>query len=268
MSLRVIQKCLTLAEESKAKVASTEIEEESKREEKEVEDSIKEKLPSIGLKRKAMVRFSPAKKPIYLGIFANDPDSAKKEQKNFVQNNLRTLFEKFGDKIIQQNSQELLNVFKFPPSHHITTYFVKRQEGEFYENFEEGLSIPIEAFAMAYVPNQIICGICLPDPSIIEIENPIPHITLFVGTLAPRFSNNVLQTLFINQPTHEAPLGNLLKTNKLVDPNKEIFEKFNLPIAELPGKHDIYFIKPKHSVLRLPATTRAFFGNTPSHSKK
>lgn len=110
---------------------------------------------------------------------------------------LNILYQEFKDDIIKDNAEHLsTKIFKYPASHHITTYFVKRPEGIFYENFEEGLNVPIEVLAMAYVPNKIICGVCLPDPNLIEIENKIPHMTLFVEEWAPRFSNNVLQALF------------------------------------------------------------------------
>lgn len=42
-------------------------------------DSSKKEGAVTTLKRKALKKFNPAKKPIYLGIFANDADFAKTE---------------------------------------------------------------------------------------------------------------------------------------------------------------------------------------------
>lgn len=114
--------------------------------------------------RKAAVPFNPPKKPIYLGLFANDEDLVKKEQTIYVSEMLNKILSEFKLPIIRNNFENLKTVFKFLPSHHITTYFVKKQEGIYYDNFEEGLSHPIEVLAMAYVPNKIICGVCLPNP--------------------------------------------------------------------------------------------------------
>lgn len=103
-------------------------------------------------------------------------------------------------------------MFQFPVSQHITTYFVRRTDSRCFENFEEGLEIPIEVQCLVYVPDSIICGVCLPDPDVIDIENKIPHITLYVANWAPRFSNNVLEALFIGK---DAPLRNKIVNNKL-----------------------------------------------------
>ena len=132
-------------------------------------------------KRIAPVKFNPARKPIFLGIFADSDEQVKLEQPKYVKENLHALFEKFHTPIIQNNSDGLLKTaFKYPATHHITTFFVKKLDEVFFENFEEGLAIPIEVLAMAYVPDKIICGVCLPDPNIIDIENKVPHMTLFV----------------------------------------------------------------------------------------
>ncbi|KAL4471704.1 hypothetical protein ABPG74_008597 [Tetrahymena malaccensis] len=217
-------------------------------------------------KRKAAVKFNPPRKPIYLGIFANDESLVQQTQKRYVKDNLLSFFNKYGDDIIKSNHDDLLNkVFKHPASHHITTYFVKQAEGIYYENFEEGLSIPIEVLAMAYVPNKIICGVCLPDPNMIDIENKIPHMTLYVDEWAPRFSNNVLQALFTDK---DAPLAKELQNGSLLDINKEIIGKYKLPVQEQNGLHDVYFIKPKNYIMKFDATTKAFFGNGPQQNNK
>jgi len=194
-----------------------------------------------------------------LGIFADSDDQVKSDQPAYVKQNLQALFDKFHEPIIQNNYNGLLKTsFKYPATHHITTFFVKKLDEIFFTNFEEGLSIPIEVLAMAYVPDKIICGVCLPDPNMIDIENKIPHMTLFVQDWAPRFSNNLLQALFTDKG---APLAGEFKSGALLNPEKSIIGRYSLPVSETDGLSDVYFIKPANKILRFEGTTRAFFGN-------
>lgn len=150
-------------------------------EEEKPEETINFTAKKASTKRIAPVKFNPGRKPIFLGIFADSDDQVKSDQPFYVKQNLQALYEKFHEPIIQNNCNGLLKTsFKYPATHHITTFFVKKLDEIFFTNFEEGLSIPIEVLAMAYVPDKIICGVCLPDPNMIDIENKIPHMTLSV----------------------------------------------------------------------------------------
>lgn len=87
--------------------------------------------------------------------------------------------------------------------------------------------------------------------------------TLMVGDLAPKFSNNVLNALFVNK---DAPFAKQYAEKKFFsDPYSEEFaEKVEVDIEEL-GKKIVYLIKPKLLQLSLKATSGAFYGGQKHH---
>jgi hypothetical protein len=79
-----------------------------------------------------------------------------------------------------------------------------------------------------------------------------------VGDLAPKFSNNVLNALFINK---DAPFMKEYAENTIFSdsPGEQLAEKVEVDIEEL-GKRTVYLIKPKLLQLSLKATSGAFYG--------
>ena len=142
------------------------------------------------------------KLPQYLGIFTINDDTLKINK--YVQDNLKLTSQYYpDDKRLLENLDELesknLVTLKDVNDPHITTCYIggdrKKTESIYYKSFVEGLSIDIKISAIAYVPDNIITGICYPDQSIIKIENNFPHITLITGGWAPNESNTLLQLL-------------------------------------------------------------------------
>lgn len=101
-----------------------------------------------------------------------------------------------------------------------------------------------------YIPKKIICGICLPDSNKIQIENKVPHITMFIGEWAAKYSNFVLEELLETNK-------NLLEREFLVK-KEEYAEMKNVFIKQVNCEESVFFIKGKET-LCLEGTTGAFY---------
>ena len=137
-------------------------------------------------------------------------------------------------------------MFKFPQSLHITSYYAggKHSSSPCYTEFREGVSLPIEVKAVAYVPGSILTGVCFPDQSLVKVENQCPHLTMMVGKWKPVMSNTLLEHLFIDENTEDlAPLSQPYREGFFQsDDSREIRKIPDLEIEQV-GKRDVYLIK-------------------------
>lgn len=84
---------------------------------------------------------------------------------------LKIAEEFLNDEIVKNDMNNFNNLFKYPQSYHITSFFAgeKKSKEIYYTDFVEDLEINIKIEALVYVPECIITGICFPDQKTIKV---------------------------------------------------------------------------------------------------
>ena len=108
--------------------------------------------------------YNPQSVPVYIGLFATDPDGARKDilaHSKYALDRLRENFPDDDADISQEHDTLGKNGMNFPQSVHITSLFIGKNKdltnNICYKSFVENKSLSIEVTCVAYVPGQIIC---------------------------------------------------------------------------------------------------------------
>lgn len=192
--------------------------------------------------------YQPEKIPLYLGLFTENDCSDQ-----FISYILKCLeFAKTTypeDEALEatiqdlKSSDETSSKLQFIHDLHITSLYVgddlNNTKKHYFKNFKEGYQQDTEIVGMVIVPNKIITAICYPDQSVIQVENKFPHITVMKGEWAPKFSNDVCNTLFGPQ----GPLEKEYSDKQLITAN-DFLHKIPVEISEGSGTAYIVKVSP------------------------
>lgn len=89
--------------------------------------------------------------------------------------------------------------WSFTRSLHLTTLFIggnsKQLTNPIYQAFEKGKQVMLQLKHFIYVPRKIITASAEILTTEVESNNEIPHVTLLLGTLSAKFSNDVLKAI-------------------------------------------------------------------------
>lgn len=149
--------------------------------------------------------FRMAKPPIFLGVFADDQEKSRKKVTNILKYVLAQVSSGKSDHSSQvaadlKELKEGLFEWKWPETHHITTYFVGKDKTKttdiHFREFSEGVRFPYSIKHVVYIPGKIATGLTFPNRELLHIENEFPHVTLLYNTFPPKTSNDILVTLF------------------------------------------------------------------------
>jgi hypothetical protein len=143
------------------------------------------------------------KVPVYLGITLHE-DPAMKSKLAKIFHNLEDVLHEHRSSVLEANIKALQEIWlsgkkesggwRKPEDFHVTCLYLgkaeDKMEHKIYQNFENGVAIPVTIHAFVLVPNKIVTGICFPEH---PVENRCPHVTLLVNEWQPVMSNNVLE---------------------------------------------------------------------------
>ncbi|CAD8122249.1 unnamed protein product [Paramecium sonneborni] len=143
----------------------------------------------------------------FIGIFAKDQQLAQETLFNLTQNSLNLLNEKFQNDLQLKNMlQQLKQNYQFPPSIHLTTFFVgnnpKNLKSQAFTDFKQDLEQDIVIDAIAISPNNIVTAISNHNYQI-PLTNKYSHVTTLLGSWKPKDSNQLLDQIFKEIPYEE-----------------------------------------------------------------
>lgn len=192
--------------------------------------------------------FRPKKLPIYLGISVKDQIGSQKRFTELLKFVMGSIVESHSDKqaeadLTEFNTGEFKN-WKWPGSHHITTYFVGKEKAKttepIYKSFAEGVNFPLKFKHILYVPGKIATAIVFVDRKMVQVENMFPHMTIAWNEFAPKQSNDVLNVIFGGHLKAKYESGLSLGANQHFKLNPEIEGKMeDVYLYELP--EELYF---------------------------
>ena len=181
--------------------------------------------------------------PIYLGIQVQDEEASKRRIHELLKFVMASVAQSDHDKVAETDFLEFqggeLKDWKWPNSHHITTFFVGKEKAKttdpIYKSFSENVNFPFKFKHILYVPGKIATAIVFVDKDKVQIENKFPHMTLAFNAFSPKVSNDILNTIFggLLKSKYESGLelgsNQHYKLNPEIDGNSEDVYIYELP---------------------------------------
>ena len=208
------------------------------------DESVTKTLGNI-LKQKTEIKSNPfldSKKVVFLGLELSDFDVDSKILK-MLHEASELIWYHIKDPYIDEFYNDVYNPYtnwRYPKTFHITTLYIgndiSQKKDEIYLNYKDRVSVIIDFVGIIIVPYKLVACICFPD---YNVKNKIPHMTTFIDQWEPKYSNDVLESIFIN--------GELKKEFETVfrnpNYNKDFVKKLNTYVYE--EKVTVYVAKFK-----------------------
>ncbi|CAK79262.1 unnamed protein product (macronuclear) [Paramecium tetraurelia] len=136
----------------------------------------------------------------FIGIFAKDQQMAQECLFNLTQYALQLLNQQYqNDQELQNMLKQLKQIYKFPPSIHLTSLFVGNNQKNFklqaFTDFKEDLEQELVIDGIAISPNNIVTAISNHNYQI-PLTNKHSHITTLLGSWKPKDSNLLMEEIF------------------------------------------------------------------------
>jgi hypothetical protein len=146
--------------------------------------------------------------PLYLSIEVIT-SQYRNQIYTFVEHGMRHIYDRHGNEEVKADAMDLVDKsgknLHEPNSWHVTCLYIGKDLSKLdlpiYKHFSENEPVIVKLHTIVYIPGKIMASPVF--PAYKDIENKIPHVTLFAGTYSPNDSNALLEAIFIDNPVYK-----------------------------------------------------------------